>query len=248
MAPDARSPEILPHGQDGITLRLGLTPQEGTVGAVLKLRTALETAALHGVEEIAGSLTSVFLRFDPARVTRAELMEEAAAIARTADLAEATLPAPARRWTIPVVIGGDHGPQFADMARATGLTQEAARDALLSARLRVLAIGFAPGLPYMGLLPPEWDVPRLSEITPNVPKGALVAAVRQVIIFTNDTPTGWRHIGQTAFEGFDTARKPATLLTAGDEIRLAAMTPADLDGLRRDNPDGLGGARCEDLG
>lgn len=247
MAPDPLTPEILPHGQDGIVLRLGLTAQEQTVGAVQMLRSAMEAGAPQGVEEIAGSLTSVYLRFDPARTSRAEVAAAAEAIAGRTDLASATLPAPARRWTIPVVIGGDHGPQFGEMAGAAGLSEDAARRALLEARLRVLAIGFTPGLPYMGLMPREWDVPRLKEITPNVPRCALVAAVRQLIIFTNPTPTGWRHIGQTAFYGFDTERDPATPLMAGDEIRLEAMTPADLDGLERDNPDGLGGARCEVL-
>lgn len=247
MAPETLKPEILPHGQDGIVLRLGLTPKEETVGAVQMLRAAIESAAPHGVEEIAGSLTSVFLRFDPARVTRAEVAAEAERIAITAELASATLPAPARRWTIPVVIGGKQGPQFGEMADAAGLSEEAARSALIDARLRVLAIGFTPGLPYMGLMPPEWDVPRLKEITPNIPRCALVAAVRQLIIFTNPTPTGWRHIGQTAFHGFDVARDPATPLAAGDEIRLAAMTPSDLEGLEKNNPDGLGGASCEVL-
>ena len=247
MAPDPLTPEILPHGQDGIVLRLGLTPKETTVGAVQMLRAAIEADAPHGVEEIAGSLTSVFLRFDPTRVTRAEVAAAAEAIATKTDLASATLPAPSRRWTIPVVIGGDHGPQFGEMADAAGLSQDAARQTLLDAKLRVLAIGFTPGLPYMGLMPKEWDVPRLKEITPNVPRCALVAAVRQLIIFPNPTPTGWRHIGQTAFHGFDIHRDPATPLMAGDEIRLEAMTPADLEGLEADNPEGLGGARCEVL-
>jgi len=247
MAPDTLTPEILPHGQDGIVLRLGLTAKEETVGAVQMLRSAIEADAPCGVEEIAGSLTSVYLRFDPTRVSRAEVEAAAQAVAEKTDLAAATLPAPARRWTIPVVIGGSHGPQFTEMAEATGLSEAAARKALLDARLRVLAIGFTPGLPYMGLMPKEWDVPRLKEITPNIPRCALVAAVRQLIIFTNPTPTGWRHIGQTAFHGFDIDRDPATPLKAGDEIRLEAMTPSDLDGLEKDNPDGLGGARCEVL-
>ena len=70
---DTLMPEILPHGPDGVVLRLGLTAKEQTVGAVQALRAAIETAAPHGVEEIAGSLTSVYLRFDPARTTRAEV-------------------------------------------------------------------------------------------------------------------------------------------------------------------------------
>lgn len=241
------TPEILPHGPDGVTLRLGLTPDHATLGAVQALRAALEQDPPHGTAEIAGSLTSVFVRFDPARTTRADVIAAAQAVVARTDLDGAALPAPHRRWTIPVVVGGDHGPQFRDMAAAAGLSETAARDALLSARLRVLTIGFAPGLPYMGLMPPEWDVPRLRELTPNVPRGALVAAVRQLIIFTNATPTGWRHIGMSAFHGFVPDRAEATLLRAGDEIRLAAMTPAELAAFDADNPGGLGGARCEDL-
>ena len=72
MAPDPLIPEILPHGQDGLILRLGLTPREETVGAVQTLRSAVEAEAPPGVEEIAVSLTSVFLRFDPARTSRAD--------------------------------------------------------------------------------------------------------------------------------------------------------------------------------
>lgn len=247
MTADPKAYEILPLGPDGLVLRLGLTPDETTVGAVQTLRAALEQAPPHGTEELAGSLTSVYLRFDPGRVSRQELSAAASAIADGLDLSAPSLPPPSRRWTIPVVIDAEHGPQLADMAQAAGLSLPAARQALLDAPLRVLAIGFSPGLPYMGLLPPEWDVPRLSEITPNVPRGALVAAVRQVILFTNDTPTGWRHIGQSGFHGFDPTREPALLLTPGDEIRLAAMTPGDLRALQADNPDGMGGARCEVL-
>ncbi|MBB05795.1 MAG: allophanate hydrolase [Pseudooceanicola sp.] len=244
---DSPLPEILPHGADGILLRLGLSARESTVAAVQILRAAMEDACPHGVEEIASSLTSVYLRFDPARTTRAEVCATAQSIARGVDLSATTLPAPRHRWTIPVVLGGEHGPHFDEMVRATGHSDQRAREVLLSARLRVLAIGFAPGLPYMGLLPEAWDVPRLRDVTPKVPACALVAAVRQLIIFTNPTPTGWRHIGQTAFHGFQVGRDPATALSAGDEIRLEQMTPADLHGLQTDNPDGLGGARCEVL-
>jgi KipI family sensor histidine kinase inhibitor len=239
--------EILPHGPDGIALRLGLTPDAATLAAVGLLRQALETKAPQGVTEIAGSLTSVFLRFDPGRTTRAALVDLARQIADQTDLARATLPPPVRRWTIPVSLGGDHGPQFTDAARAAGLTESAARDVILSTPLRVLTIGFAPGLPYMGLLPPDWDIPRLSQITPNVPRGALVTAVRQLIVFTNPTPTGWLQIGQTAFLGFDPDRSPAMPLRAGDEIRFAPATPSEIEALLADNSGGLGGARQEDL-
>ena len=41
---DTLMPEILPHGPDGVVLRLGLTAKEQTVGAVQALRAAIEAA------------------------------------------------------------------------------------------------------------------------------------------------------------------------------------------------------------
>ena len=41
-------PEILPHGLDGLTLRLGLTLDEETLAAVQELRAALETKPQRG--------------------------------------------------------------------------------------------------------------------------------------------------------------------------------------------------------
>lgn len=241
------TPEILPHGPDAISLRLGLTPSETVLASVQTLRQACADQPPNGVVEIASSLTSVFLRFDPQRTTRATLTEAAQTILARTDLTATALPAPSRRWTIPVAIGGDAGPQFTEMAAAAGLNEQRAREVILTTPVRVLTIGFSPGLPYMGLLPPEWDVPRLSDITPNVPRGALVAAVRQLIIFTNPTPTGWRHIGMTAFHGFDPARRPASPLQSGDEIRFGPASASEIAALEADNPDGLGGARCEAL-
>lgn len=241
------TPEILPFGPDGVVLRLGLSPDERVVAAVQVLRAALENAALPGVEEIAASLTSVLVRFDPARVGRAMVERAAAEVAQGVSETADGLPDPKRRWTIPVAFGGEAGPQLAEVAQAAGLSEAKAVEALIAAPLRVLAIGFAPGLPYLGLLPPEWDIPRMTDLTPTVPRGALVAAVRQLVLFTHPSPTGWRQVGRAAFHGFDPARDPAIYLAPGDEIRLERIGPSELDALEADNGDGLGGATCQVL-
>lgn len=242
-------PQLLPLGVDGVLIRLGLTPDESVIAAVQSLRARVE-AALNsakdtppGICEIAASLTSVLVRFDPAETTRAHVQDWLTPLMSPV---AATLPAPLRRWTIPVSLGGEQGPQLAQAAELAGLTQQEAEADILNTELRVLAIGFAPGLPYIGLLPPAWDMPRLSELTPKVPRGALVVALRQLVLFTNPSPTGWRQVGQTAFHGFDPARDPSILLRSGDAIRFARISPSELIDLERAG-DGLGGARCEVL-
>ena len=94
--------------------------------------------------------------------------------------------------------------------------------------LRVLALGFAPGQPYLGFLPQHWDIPRQSDVTPHVPQGAVVVAVRQVIPFANAAPTGWRQIGRTAFRCYDPSQDEALPLRPGDEVGFIPVSPKEL--------------------
>ena len=115
---------------------------------------------------------------------------------------------PRRLWSIPCSYGGDDGPQLAEAASLAGLSEAEAIAALSAARVRVLALGFAPGMPYLGILPAEWDLPRQTGLTPKVPEGALVVAVRQFVLFGTEAPTGWRQVGRTLFGCFEPGARP----------------------------------------
>lgn len=240
------TPEALPAGLDGVLIRFSLTTGPTAMAAAQVLTARLDQAPPAGVTEIAPGLVSVLLRFDRNRVSRADLAETALRLARQIATDPPALPAPTRRWTIPAVFGGDHGPQLAEVAGKLNLSPDQAIREICTADLRVLAIGFAPGQPYIGLLPDPWNLPRMAELNPNVPAGAIVAAVRQLVIFGAPSATGWRQVAQTGLRTFDPAREQPVLLRAGDAIRLAPIPATDLDGLR-DAPDGMGGARLEVL-
>ncbi|MDO5647776.1 allophanate hydrolase subunit 1 [Paracoccus sp. (in: a-proteobacteria)] len=220
--------QIRPQGLDGLLVRFALTPDAHAMTAAQAVAAALRDDPPAGVVEIAPALVSVFVRFDAARVSRAELTE---ALRARVDGRPMTAPEPLRRWTIPACFGGDDGPQLAQVAAKVGVTEQAAIDQICGADLRVLAIGFAPGQPYIGLLPDAWNLPRLSALTPQVPAGAVVVAVRQVVIFGAASPTGWHHVARTAFRSFAPDRDPPMPLRAGDAIRLAPATPSDIAAL-----------------
>ena len=231
-----------PHGPDGLSILLGITPDAATVGQVRTLAAALEAAPPDGCLEIAPALTSIRLRFDPELTSRAALVE---ALRLRLD-GEAPPPAPQRRWTVPVAFDPANAPQLAEAARLAGQSEAEAIGTITSTEVSVLAIGFAPGQPYLGLLPPHWDIPRQTDLTPRVPDGALVTAVRQLIIFGAATPTGWRQIGATALRVFDPTRAEPFALRSGDLMRFERAAPAEIAALRA-APDGLGGARLEAL-
>lgn len=245
-APDALLPEILPAGADSVLIRFALTPEPQAMAAAQVLAAELDGDAPEGVIEIAPALVSVMLRFDPERTARAEVTAALRARLAGFDLRRVSPPAPTRRWTVPASFGGENGPQLDELAQLAGMTPEAAVREICAAELRVLTIGFAPGQPYIGLLPEVWDIPRMSAVNPFVPAGSVVVAVRQIVMFGADSATGWRQAGRAAFRSFRPEREPPMPLRAGDAIRYAPVSPQELNALAA-RPDALGGAKLEIL-
>jgi KipI family sensor histidine kinase inhibitor len=240
-------PDIAPLGADGLLVRFATTLDDAANRAVLEFAAALETDTPTGVAEISTALASVFVRFDRSETTRVALMQSLQSRLDAQDWLSLPEPAPNRRWQIPAAFGGAHGPQLAAVAGLLEMSEDEVVADLVAHPVRVLAIGFAPGQPYMGMLPDRWDIPRQQEITASVPAGALVAAVRQLIIFTAKAPTGWRQVGQTAFRPYrPDADQPFPLLP-GDVLQFDPVSAEEFDRIRQSDTDGSGGARLEVL-
>lgn len=222
------TPCLLPLGPDGILIRFADRLSEPANRAALAFRAAIEETLPDGVTETATSLTSVFLRFLPDDTQRAALHDLLQSRLQDTDWYDAPLPQGRKRWLLPTCFGGDDGPALEEAADLAGVSSDRAIEEISSNPLRVLALGFAPGQPYLGFLPPHWDIPRQSDVTPKVPRGAVVVAVRQVIPFANAAPTGWRQIGRTSFRCYDPAQEPPLPLRPGDEVGFLPVTQKEL--------------------
>ncbi len=235
-------PRIAPVGITGLLVTFADRLSEPANRAALAFRAAITADAPDGVEEVATSLTSTFIRFDPLHLDHARLTEILRARLASQDWMRADLPEGRRHLRIPCVFGTELAPQFDEAAAAAGLSPAQALESLTQARVRVLTIGFAPGQPYTGQLDEAWDIPRQTALTPRVPEGALVVAIRQLIIFAAPSQTGWRHIGQTAFRCFRPEAADPFALRPGDEMSLRAVSPAELERIRAEDRSGAGGA------
>lgn len=238
-------PEILPLGADGLLIRFSTRLSDPANRAVLALADLLEADMPDGVDEMSTALASVYLRFDPDRTDRAHLADALRARLATRDWAALPEAEAKRHWHIPTAYGGDHGPQLAETAALLGMSEEQAVADLVAHPVRVLAIGFAPGQPYCGMLPERWDIPRLQEITPHIPASALVVAVRQLIVFTAATPTGWRHVGQTAFRPYHPEEAAPFPLLPGDVLHFDPVSAEAFDRILKGESAASGGARLE---
>jgi KipI family sensor histidine kinase inhibitor len=237
-------PRIRPAGIDGLLVSFGDRLSEPANRAALAFRAAVERAGWQGVEECSTSLVSAYLRFDPLGTDPDTLRGHAQDLLGAQDWYDAPLPEGRRLWRIPTVYGTDLAPQLDEAAQEAGLRVDDAIRHLSQTRVRVQTIGFAPGQPYLGELPPEWDIPRQTALTERVPIGALTVAIRQLVLFSVSTPTGWRHVGQTAMRLFRPESDTPFILRPGDEVLFPQVSPAELDNMRTD-PDG--GAQAEAL-
>ena len=240
------TPQILPAAADAVLVRFALQAEPQAMAAAQVMARQLDADTPEGVVEIAPALVSVLLQFDPAVVYRDDLVR--ALLPQATAIAEQRPdpPPPLRRWTIPAVFGGEHGPHLDDVAGQLGLSPDQAVQQLCRADLRVLTIGFAPGQPYIGLLPPVWDLPRMADLAPRVPAGAVVVAVRQIVMFGAASATGWRQVGCSAFRTFLPDRETPMPLRAGDAIRYRSIPAEELAELS-ERSDGMGGATVEVL-
>lgn len=239
-------PQIRTVGLDGLLVTFADTLTETANRATLAYCQAVKDKGWPDVLEVSTSLASVYVRFEPRNLCHAAMRDHLEGMLNTRDWYQAPLPQGRRLWRVPTVFGTDLAPQLAEAADAAGLSEAEAIESLGSARVRVLTIGFAPGQPYLGPLGPEWNLPRQTELTTQVPTGALVLAISQFVLFATTAPTGWRHVGQTGFKGFQLGAADPIALRAGDEMIFTPVTKSDFERLCEQDTR-FGGATREEI-
>lgn len=211
------TPLILPLGDSGLLVRFGTRLSDAANAQAVAFARLLRLRDLpEGVLEVAPSLVSVLLRYDPRRLSFATLAGEVRLLVG--------LEPPAR--------DAEHAHNIAIRFDGADLGEVSARLGLLPADfiathnarpLRVLATGFAPGFVYCGFHPDRLRLDRRSAVRPLVPAGTVLFAAGQTAIAATPIPTGWHVIGSTDFRNFDPAAVPPTRLAAGDLLQFGVV-------------------------
>lgn len=214
-----------PLAESGLLVRLGDAISAALSRRIAALTDALAAERLPGIVDLVPSYTTLAILLDPAI---ADMEAIVAAVRRCWVGAAGETPAPGRKITIPVVYGGEFGPDLTEVARATGLSADEVIRRHSGATYLVGALGFAPGFAYLIGLPPELATPRRPTPRKVVPPGSIGIGGGQTGIYSLPTPGGWQLIGRTLETLFD----PSNLeeesdnpfpLRMGDEVRFVAV-------------------------
>lgn len=125
---------------------------------------------------------------------------------------------------IPVIYGGEFGPDLAHVANYNKLGTEEVIDIHSSTHYQVLFLGFQPGFPYLHGLDKRLFTPRLATPRVSIPAGAVGIGGAQTGIYPAQSPGGWQLIGHTPISLFDQQSTPPSLLSPGDSVQFISVS------------------------
>ncbi|RZU52413.1 KipI family sensor histidine kinase inhibitor [Krasilnikovia cinnamomea] len=207
----ATSPRFLRCGREAVLIEV-----DG-LDAALALYAALRTAELPGVVDLVPAARTVLVRLDPDVTSPGAV--RAAVAGLPADRHDA-----ADLGIVEIPVRYD-GPDLAEVAAHTGLSEDAVVAAHTGTEWTVAFAGFAPGFAYLSGGDPRLAVPRRATPRTRIPAGSVGLAGRFSGVYPADSPGGWQLVGRTEVRVWDLDRPRPALLVPGVRVRFRAVDP-----------------------
>jgi len=219
-----------PASDQSLLLQIGdrITPEAGAL--VARIVQLLAQHPVDGIVDINPAYCSLLVKFDGLRLDHATVESHLRLLLEHSRLVE--LPA-AREIEIPVLYGGESGPDLEDVAALHSMKADDVVRLHSGAVYTVSFLGFVPGFAYLGGLPEAIATPRLPSPRKRVPAGSVAIGGSQAAVYPLPTPGGWRILGRTPLALFRAGRKEPSLLAIGDRVRFVAIDAARFEELER---------------
>ena len=203
-------------GDRGLLLEFGDEISREINEKVRRMALAIQAETIEGIIETVPTYRSLLIIYNPVILPMEDLKERLKRMEK--GLQQTPLPEP-KLTRIPVVYGGNYGPDLEEVAKYLHASPEEVVQLHCSKPYLIYMIGFMPGYPYMGELPQALVTPRLKTPRLLVPKGSVAIAQRQTGIYSMESPGGWQILGRTPVELFHPEKDPPALLQMGDFVQ-----------------------------
>ena len=220
---------FLSAGDRALVVEFGDRVDRVLSGDVLRLNAAIRSEPLTGVVETVPTFRSLMVYFNPLVTSRAELERAVQGLLHRERNARIAV----TQWRIPVCYEDEFAPDLVEVARLSGLPPGEVAELHSGTRYHVYMLGFLPGFPYMGDLPPELALPRRADPRLRVPAGSISIATTLTAIYPYESPGGWHLIGATPIRLFDIERPNPALLAPGDAVIFEPIDRARYEEVRK---------------
>ncbi|MCI9027676.1 MAG: 5-oxoprolinase subunit PxpB [Lawsonibacter sp.] len=189
---------------------------------------ALSGSGIPGIVETVPTYRSLMIHYDPEVIRYAPLLDRLRSLLDQLD--RVSVP-PSEVLEIPVLYGGDVGPDLDFVARHNSKTPEEVVKIHTSAEYLIYMLGFTPGFTYLGGMSQEIAAPRLKNPRVKIPAGSVGIAGSQTGVYPIDSPGGWQLIGRTPVRMYDAGRDKPILPEAGQYIKFYPIDQAEFDAI-----------------
>jgi inhibitor of KinA len=200
---------LVPLGDQAVLVYLPDEP------AAVRFAAAVRAAAPDWLQDVVPAYASVGVFFDADRAPLGRVMEQLTGL--EADAGQLAPGRPPATHTLPVCY--EMAPDLPRVCEHTGLAADEVIRLHTATGYTVYAVGFVPGFPYLGYLPPELcGVGRLPTPRLRVEPGSVGLTGRQTGLYPLARPGGWNLIGRTPLAVVDVA-DGFFPLRVGDAVR-----------------------------
>ena len=226
------SARFLPAGDSAIAVEFGREIDLNINNQVAAMRTVIEAAIdegkLKGIVELVPTYGSLLVVYDQLAVGYAVLIEQLKLLAEGLESVEI----PDREVVeIPVVYGGEYGPDLGIVAQLNSLSEDEVIKRHSEAEYPIYMLGFVAGFPYLGGMDKSIAAPRKQTPRLKIPAGSVGIAGQQTGIYSVESPGGWQIIGRTPLKLYDADGEKPILLRAGQSIRFKPITEAEYEAM-----------------
>ena len=218
---------LLPCGDTALAVEFGDGIDRRVSALVLGLAERLATASIAGLVELVPTFRSLMIHYDPSVLSQEALKTKLAPLLSGLEAAEGS----GRLWRVPACYHPSLAPDLAEVAGRTGLSPDQVAEHHSAVTYHVYMVGFLPGYPYMGDLPPELALPRRENPRTKVPAGSIAIATTLTAVYTLESPGGWHLIGRTPVPLWDLRHDPPAILSAGDKVEFQPISLGQYEAL-----------------
>jgi inhibitor of KinA len=205
---------VLPAGDTALVVEFGDQIDRRLSTWVLALARRLDEARLGGVVETVPTYRSLMVHYDPLALAADALEAKIVELMRGLHATGESV----RHWRLPACYDPQLAPDLDEVAARTDHSPGQVVELHSTTPYYVYMIGFLPGLAYLGDLPAELSLPRLSTPRLKVPAGSVAIATTMTSIYPIDHPGGWHLIGRSPVSLWERQPVVRTLLAPGDKV------------------------------
>ncbi|MCZ6604274.1 MAG: 5-oxoprolinase subunit PxpB [Alphaproteobacteria bacterium] len=207
-------------GDVALIVEFGTAIDRAISRRVMNLARAVRRGDWQGVVDVVPTFRSLMVCYDPLRTSRAELEDRIGSLFDH----QMDMQVRSKLWRIPIIYGGEFGPDLDNVADRTGLSSDDVVERHSSIQYHVYMIGFLPGYPYLGDLTKELQLPRLEKPRLRVPRRSVAIAQQITGVYPVESPGGWHLIGRVPVPLFDLEWPRPSLLLPGDAVRFEPVS------------------------